>query len=112
MAQAVLTQLKEHPQAWLRVDTILEHSRNEQARYFALQILDDLIKSRWKVASSSPLFLHRSLLLLSPSSSTLKIIPATSSSLTPLLSLPPCRFLPFSSRCCPPSSVRASRTIW
>lgn len=49
MAQAVLTQLKEHPQAWLRVDTILEHSQSDNSRFFALQILEELIKTRWKI---------------------------------------------------------------
>lgn len=49
MAQAMLTTLKDHPQAWTRVDTILEHSSNNFTRFFALQILDDLIKHRWRV---------------------------------------------------------------
>jgi len=49
MAQVLLTQLKEHPQSWTRVDTILEHSSNNLTRFYALQILDDLIKYRWKI---------------------------------------------------------------
>lgn len=49
MAQILLTQLKEHPQSWTRVDTILEHSSNNFTRFYALQILDDLIKYRWKI---------------------------------------------------------------
>ncbi|XP_022175202.1 exportin-1 [Myzus persicae] len=48
-AQEVLTTLKEHPDAWTRVDTILEFSNNQQTKYFALQILEQLIKTRWKV---------------------------------------------------------------
>lgn len=48
-AQEVLTTLKEHPDAWTRVDTILEYSNNQQTKYFALQILEQVIKTRWKV---------------------------------------------------------------
>merc|ERR1711976_303875 len=49
MAQEVLTTLKEHPDAWTRVDTILEFSQNQQTKYYALQILETVIKTRWKV---------------------------------------------------------------
>ncbi|XP_059157239.1 exportin-1-like [Physella acuta] len=49
MAQEVLTTLKEHPDAWTRVDTILEFSNNQQTKYYALQILENVIKTRWKV---------------------------------------------------------------
>lgn len=49
MALTVLTQLKEHPDAWTRVDTILAYSNNHQTKYYALQILETLIKTRWKV---------------------------------------------------------------
>ncbi|XP_022914564.1 exportin-1 [Onthophagus taurus] len=49
MAQEVLTTLKEHPDAWTRVDTILEYSTNAQTKYYALQILEQVIKTRWKV---------------------------------------------------------------
>lgn len=49
VAQEVLTTLKEHPDAWTRVDTILEYSSNQQTKYYALQILEQVIKTRWKV---------------------------------------------------------------
>lgn len=49
VAQEVLTTLKEHPEAWTRVDTILEFSKNQQTKYYALQILETVIKTRWKV---------------------------------------------------------------
>ena len=49
MAQEILTTLKEHPDAWTRVDTILEYSSNQQTKYYALQILENVIKTRWKV---------------------------------------------------------------
>ncbi|XP_076636423.1 exportin-1 emb [Colletes latitarsis] len=49
VAQEVLTTLKEHPSAWTRVDTILEYSQYQQTKYYALQILEQVIKTRWKV---------------------------------------------------------------
>ncbi|XP_014669844.1 PREDICTED: exportin-1-like isoform X2 [Priapulus caudatus] len=49
IAQEVLTHLKEHPDAWTRVDTILEFSSSQQTKYYALQILENVIKTRWKV---------------------------------------------------------------
>lgn len=49
VAQEVLTTLKEHPDAWTRVDTILEFSNNKETKYYALQILEQVIKTRWKV---------------------------------------------------------------
>ncbi|KAH7932765.1 hypothetical protein HPB49_002391 [Dermacentor silvarum] len=49
LAQEVLTTLKEHPEAWTRVDTILEFSKNQQTKYYALQILENVIKTRWRV---------------------------------------------------------------
>lgn len=49
LASEVLTTLKEHPDAWTRVDTILEYSSIQQTKYFALQILEQVIKTRWKV---------------------------------------------------------------
>ncbi|XP_071834526.1 exportin-1-like isoform X2 [Apostichopus japonicus] len=48
-AGQILTSLKEHPDAWTKVDTILEFSSNEQTKYYGLQILENVIKSRWKV---------------------------------------------------------------
>jgi exportin-1 len=47
-AQNILTTLKEHQEAWTRVDTILEFSNNQQTKYYALQILEQVIKTRWK----------------------------------------------------------------
>lgn len=37
MAQEVLTHLKEHPDAWTRVDTILEFSQNMNTKVSHLQ---------------------------------------------------------------------------
>uniref|UniRef100_A0AAY5KLI1 Exportin-1 n=1 Tax=Esox lucius TaxID=8010 RepID=A0AAY5KLI1_ESOLU len=47
MAQEVLTHLKEHPDAWTRVDTILEFSQNMNTKYYALQILETILKQEW-----------------------------------------------------------------
>uniref|UniRef100_H2YXR2 Exportin-1 n=1 Tax=Ciona savignyi TaxID=51511 RepID=H2YXR2_CIOSA len=49
IAENILTALKEHPESWTRVDTILEYSQNQQTKYYALQILENVIKTRWKV---------------------------------------------------------------
>lgn len=49
LAQKVLTQFQEHPDAWSRVDTILEYSQNSNTKYFALQILDSVIRYKWGV---------------------------------------------------------------
>ncbi|RKP35256.1 CRM1 C terminal-domain-containing protein [Dimargaris cristalligena] len=39
----------EHPDSWTRVDTILTNSSSLQAKFIALQILEKLIQTRWKV---------------------------------------------------------------
>lgn len=49
LTQDILTTLKEHPDAWTRVDSILEFSQNQETKYFALQILEEVIKTRWKI---------------------------------------------------------------
>ena len=49
IAQEVLTTFKEHEHSWTRVDTILEFSNNDKTKYYALQILEQVIKSRWKI---------------------------------------------------------------
>lgn len=46
-AQRVLSQLQEHPDAWQRVDRILEAGPSAATRYYALQILDRLVQTRW-----------------------------------------------------------------
>lgn len=47
VAQTVLTQLKENPDSWTKVDAILQYSKNQETKYFGLQILENLIKTRW-----------------------------------------------------------------
>ncbi|KAF9246482.1 CRM1 C terminal-domain-containing protein [Melanogaster broomeanus] len=48
MAQQVLTQFEEHPDAWTRVPDIMERSTFQQSKYIGLQILEKLIMTRWK----------------------------------------------------------------
>mmetsp|Transcript_15108 Transcript_15108/g.50989 ORF Transcript_15108/g.50989 Transcript_15108/m.50989 type:complete len:1084 (-) Transcript_15108:130-3381(-) len=46
---AFMTAFQEHPQAWTRVDTILEQTQCDQSRFFALATLETCVKQRWKV---------------------------------------------------------------
>ena len=36
VAEGILTALKEHPESWTRVDTILEYSQNQQTKFVQL----------------------------------------------------------------------------
>ncbi|CAI4231357.1 unnamed protein product [Auanema sp. JU1783] len=47
-ANIVLVQLKEDPNAWTKVDAILQFSQTAESKYFALQILESVIQTRWK----------------------------------------------------------------
>ncbi|CAO3673608.1 unnamed protein product [Umbelopsis vinacea] len=49
MAQHLLTQFQDNPEAWTRADCILERSHNTQSKFFALRILEKFIQTRWKV---------------------------------------------------------------
>ncbi|PSC71723.1 exportin-1-like isoform X2 [Micractinium conductrix] len=46
-AEAVLKAVQEHPEAWTRVDAILEHSKNPQTKFFGLQVLESVVRTRW-----------------------------------------------------------------
>mmetsp|Transcript_27139 Transcript_27139/g.105615 ORF Transcript_27139/g.105615 Transcript_27139/m.105615 type:complete len:1095 (-) Transcript_27139:1849-5133(-) len=49
-AQSVLTRLQENPDSWLRVDKILDSPyASASAKFYALQILGDMIQYRWKL---------------------------------------------------------------
>jgi len=48
-AEKVLKEVQEHPDAWMRVDAILESSQVENTKFFALQILEAQIKFRWNI---------------------------------------------------------------
>ncbi len=44
----MLNVLRDHPDAWTKVDSILEFSKCQETKYYALQILEKTIKTRWK----------------------------------------------------------------
>ena len=48
MAGQVMAKFRENPDAWTQVDYILEFSNNQYTKFFALQILEALIKTRWR----------------------------------------------------------------
>ncbi|OIW27508.1 hypothetical protein CONLIGDRAFT_645770 [Coniochaeta ligniaria NRRL 30616] len=48
-AQAALNQFKEDPDAWLMVDEILSKATHDQTKFLGLQVLDNVIMTRWKV---------------------------------------------------------------
>ena len=37
-SERILQKLQEHPDAWTRVDSVLEHSKSQQAKFYALQV--------------------------------------------------------------------------
>lgn len=49
VAHEVLTQLKTHPDSWSAVDTILATSQNPNTKFFALNVLENVISTRWLV---------------------------------------------------------------
>lgn len=48
LASKILTELKQQETSWMRVDGILEFSQLVETKYYALQILESLIETRWK----------------------------------------------------------------
>lgn len=48
-ADAVLSALKARPDSWIQVDAILDRSTNVKSKFFALSVLEDLIRFRWKL---------------------------------------------------------------
>jgi len=48
-ANKALMQLQESPNLWQKADGIIEQSSNPNSRFFGLQVLDDAIKTRWKI---------------------------------------------------------------
>jgi exportin-1 len=49
VANKALMQLQEAQDVWTKADAIIEQSATPQGRFFGLQILDDAIKTRWKI---------------------------------------------------------------
>lgn len=50
-SEKILLEFKDHPNGWTRVDAILKGSRSTQSQFFALQVLEHVIKTRWKTFS-------------------------------------------------------------
>lgn len=48
MADHYLTEFKNHPQAWSRVVQIMEQSQTPNTKYFALGILEEVVKTQWR----------------------------------------------------------------
>lgn len=42
-SERVLQKLQEHPDAWTRVDSVLEHSQSQQAKFYALQVNSQML---------------------------------------------------------------------
>ncbi|KAG0255895.1 Karyopherin transporter [Mortierella polycephala] len=49
LAEQTLKQFQEHPDAWRRVDTVLENSKVSSTKFIALAILEKLVQTRWKL---------------------------------------------------------------
>ncbi|KAA8895473.1 CRM1 C terminal-domain-containing protein [Sphaerosporella brunnea] len=48
-AQQILNQFRENPDSWILVDKILESANYPQTKFLGLQVLDNVIQTRWKV---------------------------------------------------------------
>ncbi len=48
-ANTLLMRIKEHPQMWSRADAILEGADTPQGQFFGVQLLEDVIMTKWKV---------------------------------------------------------------
>lgn len=48
-AQRVLTQFQQHPNSWTRVTQIMAQSKNFNAKYIALQVLEKVVQFKWKI---------------------------------------------------------------
>lgn len=47
-ASSRLAEFKSNPDSWLLVDRILQESTYPATKYIGLQVLDDLVQTRWK----------------------------------------------------------------
>lgn len=41
--------VKEHGQAWMGMDKVLESAANDSTKFYALQVLEHAIKYRWNI---------------------------------------------------------------
>lgn len=48
-AQQQLNEFKSNPDAWLMVDKILQEAQYMPTKYLGLQVLDDVVNTRWKI---------------------------------------------------------------
>ncbi|KAM3571498.1 hypothetical protein VYU27_006474 [Nannochloropsis oceanica] len=48
-AHQLMMEMQQDSEMWKRVDAVLERSTNPATRFFGLQILEDTIKTRWKI---------------------------------------------------------------
>lgn len=48
-AQQVLAEFKDHELSWTRADKVLTNSESLQSKFIALQILEQLIQTKWKI---------------------------------------------------------------
>lgn len=62
-----VAQFKENPDAWLLVDKILQEAQYPQTKYLGLQVLDNVIMTRWKVLPRDQCLGRLTLPHLSPS---------------------------------------------
>eukprot|EP00438_Fugacium_kawagutii_P018859 Skav230899 [mRNA] locus=scaffold2765:235820:237776:- [translate_table: standard] len=53
LAHEVLTKVKTHPDSWFAVDTILATSSSPDTKFFALNVLENVICTRWMVLPES-----------------------------------------------------------
>lgn len=51
--QPILVQWQDHPEAWTRVDQILEQSQNVQSKIIACNVLEQCVKFRWQVLADA-----------------------------------------------------------
>eukprot|EP00043_Microstomoeca_roanoka_P007734 m.74794 g.74794 ORF g.74794 m.74794 type:complete len:1091 (+) comp13950_c3_seq3:137-3409(+) len=49
LAEQIMKQFQDHPDAWLRVSQVLQESQYINTKYFALNILKNVIATRWKL---------------------------------------------------------------
>jgi len=49
VANDILNKFKSNPDSWLVVDRILQQASNPNTKFFALQILEEAVNTRWKI---------------------------------------------------------------
>ncbi|KAF1740907.1 hypothetical protein MXB_2404, partial [Myxobolus squamalis] len=49
LSKKILEEFLQDERSWCRVDSILEYSQSDESRFYALLILERLVKTRWKL---------------------------------------------------------------